>query len=159
MVNRCVAGDCSNTARPGVSLYKFPKDSALRRQWKKQVQRTRSKWKATESSFLCSEHFTPDCFDERAKLAAEYGIVWKRPLLPSRGNSRKVVRGELNFSAGLPAYIYVNAAYFLRYNYSAVYYGRVYQIIILRKISGNYCACAQVPLQCASSLFRRPGDK
>ena len=83
MVNRCVAGGCSNTARPGVSLYKFPKDPALRRQWEKQVQRTRSKWKATESSFLCSEHFTPDCFDERAKLAAEYGIVRKRPLLPS----------------------------------------------------------------------------
>ena len=33
------------------------------------------------SLFLCSEHFTLDCFDERAKLAAEYGIVRKRPLL------------------------------------------------------------------------------
>ena len=73
MVNRCVAGACSNTARPGVSLYKFPKDPALRRQREKQVQWTRSKWEATESLFLCSEHFTPDCFDEREKLAAEYG--------------------------------------------------------------------------------------
>ena len=39
----CVAGGCSNTPSPGVSLYKFPKDPALRKQWEKQVQRTRAK--------------------------------------------------------------------------------------------------------------------
>ena len=83
MVNRCIAGGGFNTAHPGVSLYKFPKDPALRRQWEKQVQWTRSKWRATESWFFCSKHFTPDCFNERAKLATEYGIVRKRPLLPS----------------------------------------------------------------------------
>ena len=90
MVNRCVAGGCFNTARPGVNLYKDP---ALRRQWEKQVQRTRSKWKATESSFLCSEHFAPDCFDERAKLAAEYGIVRKRPTVFPRTTSSSFAAG------------------------------------------------------------------
>ena len=40
MVSRCVAGGCSNTPSPGVSLYKFPKDPALQKQWEKQVQRT-----------------------------------------------------------------------------------------------------------------------
>ena len=37
MVNPCVAGGYSNTAHPGVSLYKFPKNPTLRRQWEKQV--------------------------------------------------------------------------------------------------------------------------
>ena len=54
MLNRCVAAGCSNTARPGIALYKFPKDPVLRKQWERQVQRTRAKWTATESSVLCS---------------------------------------------------------------------------------------------------------
>ena len=29
----------------------------------KQVQRTQPQWKATEHSFLCSDHFTEDCFE------------------------------------------------------------------------------------------------
>ena len=37
--------------------------------------------------------------------------------------------------------------------YSAVYYGCVYIQNILRKISGNHCACAQVPLQCVPGLL------
>ena len=80
MVNRCVAGGCSNTLRPGVSLYKFPKDPVLRKQWEKQVQRTRAKWKATETSFLCSEHFTEDCFEVTAALESQFGIKrhWRR---------------------------------------------------------------------------------
>ena len=80
-MNRCVAGGCSNTPSPGVSLYKFPKDPALRKQWEKQVQRTRAKWKVTESSFLCSEHFTEDCFEVTANLASQFGISTKRRLV------------------------------------------------------------------------------
>ena len=83
MVNRCVAGGCSNTPSPGISLYKFPKDPTLRRQWEKQVQRTRAKWKATENSFLCSEHFTEDCFEVTATLASQFGISRKRRLVPA----------------------------------------------------------------------------
>ena len=81
MVNRCVAGGCSNTPSPGVSPYKFPKDPALRKQWEKQVQRTRAKWKVTESSFLCSEHFTEDCFEVTTSLASQFGIARKRRLV------------------------------------------------------------------------------
>ena len=62
MVNTCIAAGCSNTASDHVSLFKFPKDPVLRRQWEKQVQRTRAQWKATEHSHLCSEHLPSDAF-------------------------------------------------------------------------------------------------
>ena len=80
MVNRCVAGGCSNTPRPGISLYKFPKDPTLRKQWERQVQTTRAKWKATETSYLCSEHFTEDCFEVTGALESQFGIkiYWRR---------------------------------------------------------------------------------
>ena len=81
MVNRCVAGGCSNTAGPGVSLHKFPSDPVLRKQWEKQVQRTRAKWKATETSVLCSAHFTEDCFEVTTALAAQFGLARKRKLV------------------------------------------------------------------------------
>ena len=82
MVNRCVAAGCSNTASDNVSLFKFPKDPVLRRQWEKQVQRTRAQWKATEHSHLCSEHFTSDSFYIDSALAATFGIKKKKTLKP-----------------------------------------------------------------------------
>ena len=33
MVCRCVATGCSHTNKDGVILYKFPKDSGLRKKW------------------------------------------------------------------------------------------------------------------------------
>ena len=44
MVKRCVAATCSKTYADNVSLFQFPRDLALKRQWTKQVQRTRAKW-------------------------------------------------------------------------------------------------------------------
>ena len=87
MPNRCVAAGCSNTARPGITLYKFPKDPVLRKQWERQVQRTRVKWTATESSVLCSKHFSVECFEESTALASQFGISYKR--------SRRLVRGAV----------------------------------------------------------------
>ena len=42
MVGWCVAASCSNTTKDGVSLYQFPGDPILRKQWTYQVQPTRS---------------------------------------------------------------------------------------------------------------------
>ena len=84
---RCVAAGCSNTARPGIALYKFPKDPILRKWWERQMHRTRAKWTATESSVLCSKHFTAECFEESAALASQFGIGYKR--------SRRLVRGAV----------------------------------------------------------------
>lgn len=82
MVNRCVAAGCSNTPSDRVSLFKFPKERALRAQWEKQVQRTRAQWKATENSFLCSEHFTEDSFEVDSALASTFGMKKRRRLKP-----------------------------------------------------------------------------
>uniref|UniRef100_A0A8C7V2U9 THAP-type domain-containing protein n=1 Tax=Oryzias sinensis TaxID=183150 RepID=A0A8C7V2U9_9TELE len=60
MPSRCVAAGCSNTSSESVSVYKFPKQETLLKQWTKQVQRTRANWVPTASSTLCSGHFEAD---------------------------------------------------------------------------------------------------
>ena len=83
MGKRCVAAGCSNTNGDGVSLFRFPRDPALRAQWNKQVQRTRADWKgATEYSVLCSEHFTSKCFEEDSFIAAQFGLTKRKRLKP-----------------------------------------------------------------------------
>ena len=82
MVNKCVAAGCSNVSSAHVSLFKFPTDPLLRRQWEKQVQRTRADWKATEHSHLCSEHFTSDCFEYDTAIAATFGMKKRKRLKP-----------------------------------------------------------------------------
>ena len=82
IVNRCVAAGCSNTATERISLFRFPRDHALPAQWEKQVQRTRAQWKATEHSYICSEHFTDDCFKVDTALASKFGISKGRRLKP-----------------------------------------------------------------------------
>ena len=71
-----------NTPSDRVSLFKFPSDGVLRRKWEKQVQRTRAQWKATEHSYLCSDHFTEDCFEVDSVLASQFGIKKRRRLKP-----------------------------------------------------------------------------
>ena len=46
------------------------------------MQRTRAKWKASDSSYLCSEHFAPDAFEVDSQLAAQFGIKKRRKLKP-----------------------------------------------------------------------------
>ena len=47
MVYRICAFGRSNSSSEKVSLHKFPREPALRKQWEKQVQRTRAQWNAT----------------------------------------------------------------------------------------------------------------
>ena len=63
-------------------MIQFPKNPALKAQWEKQVQRTRANWKASENSYLCSEHFTPESFEVDFQLAAQFGIKKRRRLKP-----------------------------------------------------------------------------
>ena len=69
MLKRCVAANCDSTYKDGVSLFRFPKDPVLRREWVRQVRRTRADWNepalgtVNPSCVLCSCHFTADCFD------------------------------------------------------------------------------------------------
>ena len=73
MVNRCVAAGRSNTHSDCVSLFKFPSDAVLRQKWEKQVQRTQTRWKATEHSVLCSDHFTEKCLQSTKRLLLSLG--------------------------------------------------------------------------------------
>uniref|UniRef100_A0A3P9I2T4 THAP-type domain-containing protein n=1 Tax=Oryzias latipes TaxID=8090 RepID=A0A3P9I2T4_ORYLA len=79
MPSRCVAAGCSNTSSESVSVYKFPKQETLLKQWTKQVQRTRANWVPTASSTLCSEHFEADCFEE----TPQYKKVLKPNAIPT----------------------------------------------------------------------------
>ena len=66
MPNYCVAFGCSNTSsKPGISCFRFPKDSVLKKKWTEQVRRTSNKLPEgpSKNSVVCSEHFTQDCFD------------------------------------------------------------------------------------------------
>uniref|UniRef100_A0A3P9M265 THAP-type domain-containing protein n=1 Tax=Oryzias latipes TaxID=8090 RepID=A0A3P9M265_ORYLA len=85
MPSRCVAAGCSNTSSESVSVYKFPKQETLLKQWTKQVQRTRANWVPTASSTLCSEHFEADCFEETPQLIKDMGmhVRYKKVLKPN----------------------------------------------------------------------------
>ena len=51
-----VAG-CSNSHKDGVTSFKFPTDQRLRRQWTRQIERTRAKWSGrSERSCVCGSH-------------------------------------------------------------------------------------------------------
>ena len=81
MVQRCVAAGCSNTHKDGFSLFRFPKDPKLRKQWADQVRRTRDKWLGpSEHSVLCSGHFDVSCFEAKAKISESLGLSGKHRL-------------------------------------------------------------------------------
>ena len=78
MVNKCMAAGCSNTQCNCVHLFKCPSDAVLRCKWEKQIQWTWTRWKATEHSVLCSDHFTENCFEINLALASQFGIHKRR---------------------------------------------------------------------------------
>lgn len=68
-------------------MFRFPKDRGEFLKWEKQVQRTRHKWVAKSFSFLCSEHFSKDCFEPRpnivAKTMGSKGLKLKEGAIPT----------------------------------------------------------------------------
>ena len=83
MVKRCIAAGCSNTYRENVSLFCFPRDSALKERWTKQVRRTRAGWSGpTANSYLYSDQFSEDCFERDTLMAAKLGIQKREKLKP-----------------------------------------------------------------------------
>ena len=82
MPDCCVAAGCSNTSKQeGISLFHFPKNELLKKEWAKQIQRTRDSWKGpTKYSVVCSEHFSDDCFMEDYKLHHSFGMDRVRKL-------------------------------------------------------------------------------
>uniref|UniRef100_A0A3B3HK99 THAP-type domain-containing protein n=1 Tax=Oryzias latipes TaxID=8090 RepID=A0A3B3HK99_ORYLA len=79
MPSRCVAAGCSNTSSESVSVYKFPKQETLLKQWTKQVQRTRANWVPTASSTLCK---TPQLMKDMG-MHVRYKKVLKPNAIPT----------------------------------------------------------------------------
>ncbi|XP_007479714.1 THAP domain-containing protein 10 [Monodelphis domestica] len=64
MPARCVAAHCGNTTKSGKSLFRFPKDRAVRMLWDRFVRGRRADWYGgNDRSVICSDHFAPGCFD------------------------------------------------------------------------------------------------
>ncbi|XP_047494541.1 tigger transposable element-derived protein 1-like isoform X4 [Penaeus chinensis] len=82
MVYRCVVLGCKKVAVPGVrSVHKIPSEKSLRNEWQCFVNKTRPGWTGSESSRICSEHFTPDNYGNF--LAWQMGKARKLDLKPS----------------------------------------------------------------------------
>lgn len=71
---RCVLAHCSNCNDPskGIGMHKIPfwNDSRpeakiRRKRWIDFIQRTRAKWKPSQYSALCSDHFLPTDFERQ----------------------------------------------------------------------------------------------
>lgn len=83
MGRSCAVWGCSNTTKNGVSLFQFPKGAKLRNTWTAQVKKTRAMWKGpTANSAVCSEHFSPECFDITSATAKKLGFKMKARLKP-----------------------------------------------------------------------------
>ncbi|CAH3123666.1 unnamed protein product, partial [Pocillopora meandrina] len=77
----CAAFDCNNDSRytTGISYHCFPRDEALRSQWLAKI--SRADLVVSKNSKLCSEHFTPDCY-ERDLKAEILGLKPRSTLKP-----------------------------------------------------------------------------
>lgn len=65
----CVA--CGRTRKQtskinGITFHHFPKNEERKKCWLKFINKTN--WKPSKNSFLCSEHFTKDCFDRSSRV-------------------------------------------------------------------------------------------
>ena len=65
--------ECTNNSRKatGVSYHRIPKDTSLRQAWMARIRRVNPR--NLDHSFVCSAHFTPDCFEGTpANIVAGY---------------------------------------------------------------------------------------
>ncbi|KAI7797322.1 lethal(3)malignant brain tumor-like protein 2 [Triplophysa rosa] len=74
MPSRCVANGCGKFSGQNVSMFRFPRDPDEFHTWEKQVQKTRKNWMAKSFSYLCSEHFTKDCFEPPSVVPGKPGF-------------------------------------------------------------------------------------
>ena len=79
----CFAVDCRNDSNKtkGISYHRFPKDPTLCKEWLAKISRKNGNILLTKDSVVCSEHFTPDCF-QRNLRAELVGAKYKATLKP-----------------------------------------------------------------------------
>lgn len=81
MVHCCVP-DCTNysskSSDKGISYHRIPKNKDLRKAWIARVRR--ENLPPAENCYVCSEHFTEDCFESNLKAQFLVGEKTKRRL-------------------------------------------------------------------------------
>ena len=86
--NRCVVQDCDNKAdtEKGISIHSCPKASSLKNRWISFVRIHRDHFNPTGVFVVCSEHFSPDCFERTVHIPVQRRFlkpgsvpsVWKK---------------------------------------------------------------------------------
>ena len=87
----CVVGGCTRTIskNPEIHFVRFPKNPSTSTEWVHFVRNTRSDFKQTKWSMICSAHFTEDCLDDSTKLQSSMGITRNFKLKPGSVPSLK----------------------------------------------------------------------
>ena len=77
----CIAAYCNSNSdkKQNISFHRFPnkdKEPERYKQWAAQVKRTRQDWKGPTSfwTFVCSNHFTEDCYEQRPQLKLNLSV-------------------------------------------------------------------------------------
>ena len=87
MVWRCVVYGCGNiTVESEVSVHEFPPASSkLRGSWTRFVQRTRDRWHPTNTSYICSKHFTSDSYHNwmQYEMGLAKKLILKKEAIPT----------------------------------------------------------------------------
>lgn len=65
----CMVPECTNNSRKtkGISYHRVPKENQLQRAWMARIRRANPRNVAT--SYVCSAHFTPECFEKKPFLS------------------------------------------------------------------------------------------
>nr|CAH7756085.1 unnamed protein product [Callosobruchus chinensis] len=58
----CAAVNCSNSAKKGFLMKRFPRDPVTRKEWL--IKTRRDKWTPTDSSYLCEVHFSSEMWEK-----------------------------------------------------------------------------------------------
>ncbi|XP_068670199.1 THAP domain-containing protein 1-like [Montipora foliosa] len=87
----CAAFDCNNDSRftTGISYRCFPSEPSIREQWLAKISRADSV--ISKHSRLCSEYFTPDCYERDLKaelLGSKVKAILKPNSIPSLFSQR-----------------------------------------------------------------------
>ena len=71
----CAAINCSNNSKSSISMFKFPKEQKLRREWLTKMKR--KSFQVTKHSRVCADHFTKDCFKQNLLARNSLGSAFK----------------------------------------------------------------------------------
>jgi len=85
MPRKCVAQYCENNAGPQICLHKFPTEPKLWNKWRKFVELKRCEWKPSPFSYVCSDHFTRDSYENFAQFTCGHAsrLILRKDAIPT----------------------------------------------------------------------------